>query len=137
MTTTPHPRDRGSISLLVAVLLPCLLLVLALVVDGADRMRALARADAVAAEAARAALTALDTRATSITVDTRRARRAAQSTLAASKHRGEITLDGRTVRVSVQHSEPAAIGLLGTSHQVTGHATAALGIGTSSPGLAP
>ncbi|MBK0870217.1 hypothetical protein INP57_25735 [Saccharopolyspora sp. HNM0986] len=133
----PHEHDRGSISVLVAVLLPCLLLVLTLVVDGADRMRALARADAVAAEAARAALTALDTRTTTITIDTHRARRAAHSALAASGHRGTITLDGRRVQVRVAHSELTKIGLLGRIHDVTGHATAELGLGTSSPGLTP
>ncbi|WP_338600522.1 hypothetical protein [Saccharopolyspora sp. SCSIO 74807] len=137
MTTNPNERERGSITLLVAVLLPCLLLVLALVVDGADRMRALARADAVAAEAARAALTALDTRSAQITLDAGQARNAAQAALTATGHRGEIRLDGRIVQVTVAHSEPAAIGLLGATHEVTGRADAELGIGTSTPGRAP
>ncbi|GAB2677262.1 hypothetical protein GCM10027271_42610 [Saccharopolyspora gloriosae] len=133
-----HDRDRGSVSVLVAVLLPALLLLLALVVDGADRMRALARADAVAAEAARAALTALDTRTPQITLDTAPARSAAQDALTATGHRGEVAFDGqRTVRVTVAHTEPAPIGLLGPVHHVTGRAEAQLGVGTSNPGLAP
>lgn len=129
--------ERGSVSVLVAVLLPCLLLVLALVVDGADRMRALARADEVAAEAARAALAALDTRGPQITLDPTQARSAAQHVLAASGHHGEITFHGRAVEVSVTHTEPAVIGLFGPVHRVTGHADAALGVGTTNPGLAP
>lgn len=138
MTPRDHHPDRGSVSVLVAVLLPALLLVLALVVDGADRMRALARADAVAAEAARAALTALDTRTPQITLDTATARSAAQDALAASGHRGEVAFDGdRTVRVTVSHSEPAVIGLLDPVHHVTGRAEAQLGVGTSNSGLAP
>lgn len=134
------PRDtseRGSVSVVVAVLLPCLLLVLALVVDGTDRMRALARADAVAAETARAALTALDTRGPQITLDPASARDIAHTVLVASGHRGDITFHGRTVAVSVAHTEPAVIGLLGPDHHVTGQAEAALGLGTSTPGLAP
>lgn len=129
--------ERGSVSVLVAVLLPCLLLVLALVVDGADRMRALARADAIAAEAARAALTALDTRGPRISLDPTQARSAAQRVLAASGHHGEITFHGRAVEVTATHTEPAAIGLFGPTHRVTGHADAALGVGTTHPGLAP
>ncbi|MGW0891508.1 hypothetical protein [Saccharopolyspora gregorii] len=125
-------------SVLVAVLLPALLLLLALVIDGADRMRALARADDAAAEAARAALTAVDTRSPQITLDTATARSAAQDALAASGHHGEIQLDAaRTVRVTVTHAEPAVIGLFGPTHHVTGHAEAQLGVGTTDPGLAP
>ena len=137
MTTTPNERERGSVSLLVAVLLPCLLLVLALVVDGADRMRALARADAIAAEAARAALTALDTRGPQVAVDHGQARQAARHVLTTGRHQGEVRFDGRAVVVSVRHTEPALIGLLGPAHHVTGHAEAQLGLGTNSPGITP
>ncbi|MEY8042748.1 hypothetical protein AB8O55_25360 [Saccharopolyspora cebuensis] len=124
-------------SVLVAVLLPCLLLLLALVVDGAAHLRALARADAIAAEAARAALTALNTRTPHLTLDPTTARRAAHAALAATGHRGEITLDGRTVRITVAHTEPAALGLFGPTFHVTGRAEAQLGVGTTEPGLTP
>ncbi|GAA4869940.1 hypothetical protein GCM10023222_25930 [Saccharopolyspora cebuensis] len=129
--------ERGSMSVLVAVMLPCLLLLLALVVDGAAHLRALARADAIAAEAARAALTALNTRRPHLTLDQATARRAAHAALAATGHRGEITLDGRTVRITVAHTEPAALGLLGPAFHVTGRAEAQLGVGTTDPGLTP
>jgi len=135
--TPTTPTERGSASVLLAALMPCLLLLLALVIDGTDRMRALAHADTVAAEAARAALTALDTRGPHITLDPPQARAAAHTLLAASGHTGEITLHDRAVEVSVAHTEPATIGLLGPVHHVTGHAEAHLGLGTSTPGLAP
>ncbi|MEV5542040.1 hypothetical protein AB0L13_34930 [Saccharopolyspora shandongensis] len=128
---TRHPGDAGSVSLLVAVLAPCLLLVCALLVDGADRLRVLARADAVAAEAARTALTALDTRGPTLTMDTRAATAAARHYLTATHHTGTVSLEGTTtVRITVTYSEPAKIGLFWTSHTVTGHATAALATGT-------
>ncbi|MEV0700045.1 hypothetical protein AB0I53_19355 [Saccharopolyspora sp. NPDC050389] len=130
-----HAKDEGSVSVLVAVLVPCLLLVFALLVDGADRLRVLARADAVAAEAARAALTALNTRGTTLSLDSHSATAAARRYLADTSHTGTVTLDGATtVRVTVTFSEPAKIGLLWPSHTVTGHATAALATGTHSAG---
>ncbi|KAA5825439.1 hypothetical protein F1721_32905 [Saccharopolyspora hirsuta] len=128
-----HPNassDAGSVTALVAVLVPCLLLVCALVADGADRLRALARADAIAAETARAALTALDTRGPTLTLDTSQAGTTAQRYLAATGHTGTVTIEGdATVRVTVTHTEPARIGLLWDAHTVTGHATATLTTG--------
>ncbi|RKT86410.1 hypothetical protein SAMN05421805_10651 [Saccharopolyspora antimicrobica] len=125
-----HPKDfsdAGSVSVLVAVLLPCLLLVCSLVADGADRLRALAQADAIAAEAARAALTALDTRGPTLTLDIRTATAAAQHYLTTFGHTGSVTVDGAaTVRITVTHTEPARIRLLWDSHTVTGYATATL-----------
>ncbi|MGW5646234.1 hypothetical protein ACWEV3_40185 [Saccharopolyspora sp. NPDC003752] len=133
-----HSKDEGSVSVLVAVLVPCLLLVFTLLIDGADRLRVTARADAVAAEAARAALTALNTRGTTLTLDAHSTTAAARRYLAATNHTGTVTLDGATaVRVTVTFSEPAKIGLLWSSHTVTGHATAALATGPHLPGRLP
>ncbi|MGW1680086.1 hypothetical protein [Saccharopolyspora sp. NPDC002376] len=135
MTHHNEPSDTGSVTVLVAVLVPCLLLVCSLVADGADRLRALTRADAIAAEAARAALTALDTRGPTLTLDTHTATTSAQHYLAATGHTGRITVDGAaTVQVTVTHTEPARIGLLWDSHTVTGHATAALATSPNTPG---
>ncbi|MGW5643671.1 hypothetical protein [Saccharopolyspora sp. NPDC003762] len=135
---TKRSREDGSVSVLVAVLVPCLLLIVAIVVDGADRLRVLARADAVAAEAARAALSALDTRGATITLDTRAALGAAQHYLGATGHTGSVVLaGGSTVHVTVHYAEPAKIGLLWNTHTVTGDATAGLGVGTSTPGGLP
>lgn len=126
--------DRGSVSVLVAVLVPCLLLVLALVVDGTDRLRTQAHAEATATETARAALTAVDTRAPTVQLDTRRAATRAQHYLASSGHHGSVAITGdRSVQVTVRHTEPAALGLLTSVHTVTGRAEATLGVGTSQP----
>ena len=132
-------RDEcGSVSVLVAVLVPSLLLVLALVVDGTDRLRLQERADAVAAEAARAGATTIDTRGSTVTLDRAAALQAAQSALAATGHTGATTIDpAGAVHVSVSHREPAPIGLLGDSLQATGQATAGLGTGTTTAGGLP
>ena len=136
MTARTAPRDAGSVSVMVAVLIPALLLVLALVVDGSARLRAIARADALAAEAARAANTAVDTRSPTVGIDTAGAARAAADYLARAGHPGQITITGpRTVRVSVTVTEPTTIGLLGPSTQATGTAIAELGVGTHTGGL--
>lgn len=131
MTAYPS-RDDGSVTVLAALLVPCVLLVTALLVDGADHLRLLARADAVAAEAARAALTALDTRGPTVRIDPDHAVTAARTYLAARHHTGEIALPAPDiVEVTVHHTEPTALGLFGPTHTVTGHATAQLELGAS------
>ncbi|WP_414943842.1 hypothetical protein [Amycolatopsis sp. cmx-11-32] len=136
MTTSGQRRDAGSVSVMIAVLVPALLLVLALVVDGSARLRAIARADALAAEAARAANTAVDTRGPTVGIDTATAARAASDYLARAGHPGQVTILGpRAVRVTVTLTEPAPIGLLGGSVQSTGTALAELGVGTRDGGL--
>lgn len=136
MTRPSTPRDAGSVSVMVAVLVPALLLVLALVVDGSARLRAIARADALAAEAARAANTAVDTRSPSVRVDTASAARIAADYLARAGHSGQVTITGpRAVRVTVTVTEPTTIGLLGASARSTGTALAQLGVGTRDGGL--
>ncbi len=135
---TGRSREDGSVTVLVAALLPALLLVLALVVDGTNQLRVQSRADAIAAEAARAAGTAINTRGPNIEIDPAAARDAAQSYLAASGHTGTITLlPSGTVRATATHSEPAAIGLLSPTTVATGEATATVGIGTSTAGNLP
>ncbi|MFE0024107.1 hypothetical protein [Amycolatopsis sp. NPDC059021] len=136
MTRTGDPRDAGSVTILVAVLAFALLLVLALVVDGNARTRVIARADALAAEAARAANTAVDTRSPRVGIDTATAARAATDYLARAGHPGQVTIIGpRAVRVTVTVTEPTTVGLLGASRQATGTALAELGIGTRNGGL--
>ena len=136
MTGRRTPRDAGSVSVMVAVLVPALLLVLALLVDGSARLRVIARADALAAEAARAANTAVDTRGSNVGVDTATAARTAADYLARVGHPGQATIAGsRAVRVTVTVTEPTPIGLLGGTVQATGTALAELGVGTRNGGL--
>ncbi|WP_275293506.1 hypothetical protein [Amycolatopsis sp. La24] len=136
MTSRKSLHDAGSTSVLIAVLVPALLLVLALVVDGSARLRAIARADALAAEAARAANTAVDTRGARVAVDSAAAASAAAAYLAHSGHAGQVTVTGpRAVQVVVTVAEPAPIGLLGSTIAATGSARAELGVGTRDGGL--
>lgn len=136
MTGQSPPRDAGSVSVMIAVLVPALLLVLALVVDGSARLRAISRADALAAEAARAANTAVDTRSPNVGVDTASTARTASDYLTRAGHPGQVTITGpRAVRVTVTVTEPTTIGLLGGSAQATGTALAQLGVGTRDGGL--
>ncbi|WP_410655193.1 hypothetical protein [Amycolatopsis sp. lyj-112] len=131
MTTRTKLRDTGSVSVIVAVLVPALLLVFALVVDGSARLRVIARADALAAEAARAANTAVDTRSPAISIDTTSAARTAADYLARAGYPGQVSVAGpRAVRVSVTVTEATPIGLLGGTVEATGTALAELGVGT-------
>jgi hypothetical protein len=115
--------DRGSVTVLAAVLILALIAALALVVDGAGKLRAINRADAIAAEAGRAALTAVDTRGPAPRLDTPAAVHAANAYLTRVGHPGSVTLT---------LTEPAAIPLFGASYTVTGHASAELGVGVHS-----
>src|SRR5262249_12047086 len=129
----PADADRGSVTVLAAVLILALIAALAPGVDGAGKLRALNRADAIAAEAGRAALSAVDTRGPAPRLDTPAAVRAANAYLARVGHPGSVTLTGlRTITVTVTLTEPAAIGLFGASYTVTGHASAELGVGVHS-----
>ncbi|KAA9159435.1 hypothetical protein FPZ12_020235 [Amycolatopsis acidicola] len=136
MTAKETPRDAGSVTIMIAVLVPALLLVLGLIVDGSARLRAIARADALAAEAARAASTAVDTRSSTVGVDTASAARTAADYLARAGYPGDVRIVGpRAVRVTVTVTEPTRIGLLGSTAQSTGTALAELGVGTRDGGL--
>ena len=129
----PADSDRGSVTVLAAVLILALVAALALVVDGAGKLRALNRADAIAAEATRAALSAVDTRGSEPRLDTPAALRAAHAYLTRVGHPGSITITGaKAVTVTVTLTEPAAIPVFGASYTVTGHAYAELGVGVHS-----
>lgn len=128
--------DDGSVTVFVAILIPALLVVIGLVVEGAAQLRAISRADAVAAEAARAAETALDTRGRTVTVHTRTAVAAARAYLKQAGQPGRIEVAGPDiVTVSVTVTLPSALGLSGP-HTATGTATARLGV-AHAPGAGP
>jgi hypothetical protein len=126
--------DDGSVTVFVAILVPALLLVIGLVVEGSAQLRAISRADAVAAEAARAAETTLDTRGRAVTVHTPAAIAAARAYLDQAGHPGRIKVTGPDiVTVSVTVTLPSALGLSGP-HTATGTATARLGVAHAPPG---
>jgi hypothetical protein len=126
--------DRGRVSVFLAIALAGVLILIGMVADGGARLRALQRADNVAAEAARAAGQGIDG---SVAIpggekrlDPELAARAAQEYLAAAGVPGTATVgeDRKHVEVEVVITRPTAmLSLIGIDTiQVTGHATAVL-----------
>lgn len=136
-------RDRGAVSLMVAVLAVGLLLIAALVVDGGGRMRAAQRMDTLAAEAARAAGQAIDVGTVissgQTVVDPNDAAQAAADYLDAAGVPAAgrtITLspDRRTITITVTSTyTPVFSGTLGINTQVTATARATLIHGVTNP----
>ncbi len=128
----PAAGERGSLAVFLAVLVPGLLLVIGLAVDGGAKVAATQRANAVADEAARAGGQALDVAAAltgQLRVDPAAAVTAAQDHLARSGVPGAVTVvDGDTLQVTTTLTEPTAfLGLVGiTEFTVEGTGTADL-----------
>lgn len=121
---TPRQRlrgqgaERGALGVLLAVLVPGLLLIIGLAVDGGAKVAATQRANAIADEAARAGGQALDVSAAlagQVQVDPAAAVAAAQDYLARNDVQGAVTVvDGDTLTVTTTITEPTAfLGLIG------------------------
>jgi Flp pilus assembly protein TadG len=126
--------DRGSLTLMVVVFVAALFVMVGLAVDGGGRMRAIERADDIAAEAARAGGQALNlSQAVSgkaDVIDPAAAAVAAQAYLDQAKVTGTVTVAGNgktiTVRVFVPY-QPVFLGAIGLGPWTeTGTATAQL-----------
>ena len=132
--------ERGAISVFLAVLVPGLLLIIGLAVDGGAKVAATQRANAIADEAARAGGQALDVSAAltgQVRVDPAAAVAAAQDYLDRSDVAGSVTVvDGDTLQVTTSLTEPTAfLGLVGiTAMTVEGSGTADLISGTGQNG---
>lgn len=120
--------DQGSITVMVALLLPAVMLVIGLVIDGGNYLRAAREATTVAQEAARAAgqrLTpdALEGQASS--VDPIDGADAARSFLRAADVQGQVVISGDTITIATTTTwQPALLGLIGmSSGTATGSAT--------------
>ncbi|MGX5655507.1 TadE/TadG family type IV pilus assembly protein [Geodermatophilus nigrescens] len=112
--------ERGAISVFLAVLVPGLLLIIGLAVDGGAKVAATQRANAVADEAARAGGQALDVAAAlagQVQVDPAAAVAAAQDYLGRTGVQGTVTVvDGDTLQVTTTITEPTTfLGLVGIS----------------------
>ena len=105
-TTEARRSERGSVSVLIAVLGVAFLMIAGLAVDGGRKLGALSEARDLADNAARAGAQQVDTdlyRSTgTITLDAVAATQAANAYLAATGHSGAITVNGSTVTVTVQ-----------------------------------
>jgi Flp pilus assembly protein TadG len=122
--------ERGSVTMFVAVAAVGLLVLAGLVVDGSAKVRAVQRADRVAAEAARAAGQAIDLTAalqgSAIRADRRPALAAANAHLEAAGLVGSVELasDGSAITVVTRATEPTVfLSLIGVPRfTVAGHA---------------
>jgi Flp pilus assembly protein TadG len=133
-TAGPPGREAGMITVFTSLAAVALLLMVGFVVDGGGRMRAVGRADRIAAEAARAAVEAADTRGPTLTLDHLAAVAAANAYLRAAGATGTVTVTGpRTVRVTATVTGHYLIlGLVGaSSYEVAGAATASLAVGVT------
>ena len=112
--------ERGAIGVFLAVLVPGLLLIVGLAVDGGAKVAATQRANAIADEAARAGGQALDVSAAltgQVRVDPAAAVAAAQDYLSRNGVQGMVTVvDADTLQVSTTITEPTTfLGLIGIS----------------------
>lgn len=125
--------ERGSLTVMTAVLVLALLAVAGLVVDGTGQLRAGQQATAAAQQAARAGAEALDAAGLRaggpITVDPVAAAATVRGYLAAAGYAGAVTVTGpTTLRVTITvHRPTVLLGLIGIhSYTATGTATADL-----------
>ena len=132
--------ERGAINVFLAVLVPGLLLIIGLAVDGCAKVAATQRANAIADEAARAGGQALDISAAltgQVRVDRAAAVAAAQDYLDRNDVHGVvIVVDGDTLHVTTTISQPTTfLSLIGISTRTAeGSGTADLVAGTGQNG---
>jgi hypothetical protein len=134
-------RGGGAVSVPMAVAMLALLLVVGLAVDGVRAAQGVARADAIAEEAARAAGQALDSSALSrgvAVVDPVAAVSAAQQYLASAGAVGTVTVDAPDlIRVEVTLTRPTVLlGLIGRD-QLTSRGSAEAVLVPTLPGVGP
>ena len=123
-------RERGSLSLMVAIVTVAVFAVLALVVDGGGRLQALAKAQGTAQEAARTGAQTLNygqaIAGDGFSVDTGgQAVTAAQAYLRQARVTGTVTPDGDRLDVTVTAAYTPVFPFFG-AWQVTGHGSAHL-----------
>jgi Flp pilus assembly protein TadG len=117
--------DRGSLSLFVVVVFVALLVTIGLVVDGGGKIRALQRADAVAAQAARAGGQAIvastAVRGRGAVTDPAQARIAAQNYLSSADVPGTVTvINGTELRVTTSITyDPVFLSIIGVGTQTS------------------
>lgn len=141
MRALPLRDDRGSLTLFAAVLMPALLLLIGLGVDGGNGYRQAQRADAYAAEAARAGAQAIDPTTLlsgqALQVSNKDAISAADAYLSSVGLSGNVGVDPvtRTITVDIDLTYPTeflfAVGK--PTMTVHGHAAAVLLHGLTAP----
>jgi Flp pilus assembly protein TadG len=134
-------RDRGSLTLMLAVLMVALLALAGLVIDGGRKLNQSASAYAIAQEAARAGAGMVDRsaayRSGTFQVDQGQALAAARAYLASAGYSGSVSAGGtQNIRVSVTvTSQTLVLSLIGIDTMTsTGSAVASLVTGVTGPG---
>lgn len=140
MSTSPSASrrsgERGAVTVFAVVIVLALFLAVGLVVDGGSKIRAIQRAEAIAAEAARAGGQAVvfgRGAGGAPTIDTGAASQAAQSYLSTAGVQGTVraTAERITVEVTMTY-DTIFFSLIGLgSDPVTGEATARLAYGVT------
>lgn len=127
-TDQDKDRQRGAVTVWVALIALAVLASVLLVVDGGARMRAATQADTYAAEAARAASIAVTPRSAGASADARAATQAAQAFLADAGVKGTVRVSGpAAVMVTVAVTAQGPIS--GATFTVNRTATAILRVG--------
>jgi hypothetical protein len=141
-----QPRERGSLTLLLAVMFVALLALAGIVIDGGAKLTAAENATAIAQEAARAGagMVSQPTAYTrgSFVVDQSQAVQAAeqylsQPSVTGAGYQGSVTREGtQSIQVTVRFAEPTRVLSIIGIDQVTGSgtATADLVSGVTGPG---
>jgi Flp pilus assembly protein TadG len=137
----PGEGERGSLTLMLAVLFVALLAMAGIVIDGGAKLNAAENATAIAQEAARAGAGMVNRSSALATgnfvVAPGQAVAAARTYLARTGHQGTVTLVGNdSIRVTVTITEPTKVlSLIGIDSMTsTGSATAVLVTGVTGPG---
>ena len=133
--------DRGSLTLMLAVMMVSLLALAGLVIDGGRKLNESEGAYAIAQEAARAGAGIVDRsaayRSGTFQVDPGEAVAAARAYLTAAGYRGSVSIAGaEEIRVTVTVTEPTVVlSLIGIDSMTsTGTAVASLVSGVTGPG---
>ncbi|MFD9418181.1 hypothetical protein ACFWC9_26195 [Streptomyces goshikiensis] len=134
-------EDRGGIAVYTAIVTIALLGIIGLALDGAGKLRATERADAVAMEAARAAGQAIDpaqaVTGNGLRADSEAAAAAARAYLARASTQGSVSLSADGTQLTVTVSDTYATKFLSvagiSSMGVSGHGSARLLHGVTQP----
>lgn len=137
----PDAAERGSLTLMLAVMFVALVALAGIVIDGGAKLAAAENATAIAQEAARAGAGMVN-RATAYSdgrfvVERSQAIGAAEQYLATAGYpTGTVSVTGNSIRVNVTLTEPTKVlSIIGIgSMTVTGTATARLESGVTGPG---